>query len=111
MHFELDSTMDNRQTYSDTFGFDIALQRLKLGHKVTRAIWNNPDVFLTINHRGKDIPVSELWSTKIREQLVANGTKKVKVQGNIMMLRQDGTIGMYEPNTEDVLAEDWIMLD
>lgn len=100
-------------TYSEVtdntpwFGFDKALQILKSGGKVSRMSWDNKDCFLAINHFGKEIATSDLWTTQIKEHLEKSGQKVAKIEGNIMMLGWGNKVCNWCPTPSDLLENDW----
>ena len=83
------------------FGFDIALQEIKAGKKLTRSGWNGKEMFVFL--------VGGSLFTVNRAPLNAiypEGTE-VNYRPHIDLRAADGTIGVWSISNNDALAVDW----
>jgi hypothetical protein len=89
----------------DKFGFQIALNLLKSGHRVARTGWNGKGMFVFL------VPGSTF--TVNRPPLLGiypEGTV-INYQPHIDMRTADGTIVPWLASQTDLLAEDWVLVD
>jgi len=91
----------------ETFGFEKALTFLKEGKALSRKAWDSPDCFIAINHRGKEIPVRDLWTQPIKDYLIAAGQETAKIEGSIMMVGWGNKVVNWVNTPSDLLEEDW----
>lgn len=96
-------------------GFDKAIIALKEGKKVSRQGWNKPNAFVfkgVGNTVSKDyIPNFKSLPPSVIESL-AKIDKDVVFNDSFDFVDEDGSITRgYSPSTQDMLAEDWVVLD
>jgi len=96
----------NRRTDGMTFG--LAVESLKKGLKVARKGWNGKGMFV-VYQKGypQGIPsnkqTAEAWELNEGDLFICNPYLQIK---NV-----DGSHSMWVPSINDVLAEDWIIVD
>lgn len=111
-------------------GFDIAIKVLKAGKRVTRQNWNGKGMFVfmrpadelhidTVIDKVKSLPQSvkdfyqkDVTSDSGERIFPADENVKIKFTAYLCLKDADGTIvNGWLPSQEDLLAEDWIILD
>ena len=83
------------------YNFSGALVKIRQGHRMQRAGWNGKGMFVFL--AGRSV------FTVNREPLLSilgEGTK-VTYRPHIDIYQPDGSIGVWQPSTGDVMAEDW----
>jgi len=85
--------------------FGDAVHLLKLGHKVTRAGWNGKGIFLFLV-LGSQFKVSRPPLLGIYPE----GTE-INYRPHIDMKTADGSVSTWNPTCNDVLAEDWMVVE
>jgi hypothetical protein len=85
--------------------FGSAIKALKEGYKVARTGWNGKSMFLFLVE-GSKFQVNRAPLNKIYEE----GTE-VEYRPHIDLKAVDGTVGVWNPNMMDVLAEDWTTVE
>jgi hypothetical protein len=98
-----------RPTSGMTFG--LALEALKLGHRVARAGWNGKGMWLSLSGHldGRIVEASGFWSMHNADFARENGGK-AKVQPCITMKTAANEIQMgWLASQSDMLANDWII--
>lgn len=89
--------------------FTQALTWLKGGRKITRKGWNGKGMFIYLV-QSHDTQVSDYWvDTKPLISIFGEG-RDVNYQARIDMKFANGQIGIWTPSHEDILAEDWNLL-
>lgn len=101
----------SNEVKSENLSFEEALSYLKSGKKLSRKAWDNPNCFIAINHFGKTIPVSDLWTEAFKEHLEKNNIENVEIEGNIMMLGWNNRVVNWVNTPSDLLANDWYLVD
>ena len=98
------------ETYRDCMGmnFGIALELMKKGCKVAREDWNSKGMFAVYQKGYPDgIPcnrqTAEAWGMKEGELFKCNPYLQVR--------QADGSHSMWVPSVDDVLAEDWVIVE
>lgn len=90
------------------FAFGTALELLKNGHKLTREGWNGKGMFV-VYQKGypQGIPcnkqTAEAWRLNEGDLFVCNPYLQIKCA--------NGSHSMWVPSINDVLAEDWVVLE
>jgi hypothetical protein len=83
--------------------FGQAIEALKEGKRLTRQGWNGKGMYVYYVE-GFKLPTETLQDFfKDQEQIM--------YRPHIDLKAADGTIGAWNPNMIDILAEDWIALD
>ncbi len=85
--------------------FSQALEWIKLGKKLTRTNWNGKGMFVYVVD-GSDFETNH-------SALVPNGDKEIsiKYRPHIDLKAADGTYGVWSISNNDVLAEDWEVVE
>ena len=98
------------EAYRDCMGmnFGIALELMKKGCKVAREGWNSKGMFAVYQKGYPDgIPcnrqTAEAWGMKEGELFKCNPYLQVR--------QADGSHSMWVPSVDDVLAEDWVIVE
>ena len=98
------------EAYRDCMGmnFGIALELMKKGCKVAREDWNSKGMFAVYQKGYPDgIPcnrqTAEAWGMKEGELFKCNPYLQVR--------QADGSHSMWVPSVDDVLAEDWVIVE
>lgn len=91
------------EVFSNDFGG--ALAALIAGKKVQRAGWNGKGMF-AFYVDGSRFTVSRAPLNKI----YAEGTE-IEYRPHIDLKAADGTVGVWNPNMMDILAEDWQIVE
>lgn len=97
-------SLTNDQLYELRQGnasFGSAISALKEGYKVARSGWNRKGMF-AFYVEGSKFQVNRAPLNKIYEE----GTE-VEYRPHIDLKAVDGTVGVWNPNMMDILAEDW----
>ena len=95
--------VDNLRQGIGTFG--AAVEALKEGNKVARSGWNGKGMFAFFVD-GSTFKVNRKPLNEIYEE----GTE-VTYRPHIDLKAVDGTVGVWNPNMMDILAEDWMIID
>ena len=85
--------------------FGSAIEALKQGYKVARSGWNGKNMF-AFYVEGSKFQVNRAPLNKIYEE----GTE-VEYRPHIDLKAVDGTVGVWNPNMMDILAEDWTTIE
>ena len=98
------------EAYRDCMGmnFGIALELMKKGCKVAREDWNSKGMFAVYQKGYPDgIPcnrqTAEAWGMKEGELFKCNPYLQIR--------QADGSHSMWVPSIDDVLAEDWVIVE
>ena len=90
--------------------FSDALKALKAGKRVCRSGWNEKGISLSLTP-GQSIPAEKFWSPHNRAHAESQGGT-AEVLGSVSMKMADDKIMMgWTPNTAEMLAEDWMILE
>lgn len=96
--------------YRDCMGmtFGIALELLKEGCKVAREGWNGKGMFAVYQKGYPDgIPcnkqTAEAWGLNEGDLFKCNPYLQIK--------QEDGSHSMWAPSVDDILAEDWVLVE
>lgn len=85
--------------------FGQALEQVKNGKKIARKGWNGKEMFaFMVNGSTFNVnraPLNEIYP---------EGTK-VEYRPHIDLKAADGTIGVWNPNMMDILANDWVIIE
>lgn len=106
-----ENSKPSNEIKSENLSFEEALSYLKAGKKLSRKSWDNPNCFIAINHFGKTIPVSDLWTLPFKEHLEKNKIENVEIEGNIMMLGWNNRVVNWVNTPTDLLANDWYLVN
>ena len=85
--------------------FGSAVEALKIGKKVARSGWNGKGMFAFFVE-GSIFKVNRKPLNEIYEE----GTE-VTYRPHIDLKAVDGSVGVWNPNMMDILAEDWMILE
>ena len=98
------------EAYRDCMGmnFGIALELMKKGCKVAREDWNSKGMFAVYQKGYPDgIPcnrqTAEAWGMKEGELFKCNPYLQIR--------QADGSHSMWVPSVDDMLAEDWVIVE
>ena len=87
--------------------FGLALDAMRMGHKVARHGWNGKGMWVTMSPGAKDLPAERFWAKHNRSFAEANGGK-ADVQPYLTMKNAQDQIQMgWSATQSDLLAEDW----
>jgi len=92
-----------RQTSAMTFG--LAVEAVKLGGKVTRAGWNGKGMFLFL------VPGSQFKVNRPPLLGIYPEGTEINYRPHIDMKTADGSVSTWNPTCNDVLAEDWMVVE
>jgi len=85
--------------------FGSAIQAVKEGYKIARSGWNGKGMFAFFvdgsNFKVNRKPLNEIYE---------NGTE-VTYRPHVDLKAVDGTVGVWNPNMMDILAEDWCTIE
>jgi len=87
------------------FGFGIALEEIKAGHKVARDGWNGKGMFLFL------VPGSTFKVNRPPLLGIYPEGTEVNYQPHVDMKTAQGTIVPWLASQSDLLAEDWILVE
>lgn len=96
------------ESLNDTISFGIAIEMLRAGKKVARNGWNGKGMFV-VYQKGypSGIPcnkqTAEVWGLNEGDLFKCNPYLQIKCA--------DGSHSMWVPSINDVLAEDWQVVD
>lgn len=91
--------------------FGDALRQLRQGERVARRGWNGKGMWLALSPGSPDLPAERFWAPANRAYADNNGGSAT-VLPCITMKTATGEILMgWTPNTLDVLAEDWEVVE
>lgn len=85
--------------------FGDAVHLLKLGHKVTRAGWNGKGMFLFL------VPGSQFKVSRPPLLGIYPEGTEINYRPHIDMKTADGSVSTWNPTCNDVLAEDWMVVE
>ncbi len=92
------------------FGIGQAIKEIKLGNKVARHGWNGKDMWLSYTP-GREVHVENLWSPANQRFAKENGGSAIVLPA-ITMKNARGQIVMgWLASQEDLLAEDWYVVE
>lgn len=94
----------------DGMTFGLAVEAVKLGHRVARTGWNGKGMWISLSGHlsGSLVAAENFWSLNNADFARENGGK-AHVEPTITMKTARGTIQMgWSPTISDVLAEDWV---
>ena len=86
--------------------FSTALKHVKNGVRISRAVWENPNVFVVYQKGYPDgIPcnkqTAEAWGMTEGDKFICKPYLQIQ--------NPDGSHSMYTPTIDDVLANDWVV--
>lgn len=91
----------------DGLTFGLAIEAMKLGHKVARRGWNGKGMWVTMSPGAKALPAERFWAPHNRAFAEANGGA-ADVQPYLTMKNAQDQIQMgWSATQSDMLAEDW----
>ena len=90
------------------FGFDAVLKWLQGGRKVTRRGWNGQGMYIYLVQE-REMVVGETDETTMLIGVKPEGLP-ITMAARIDMQYADGKIGIWSPSHEDLLANDWNLL-
>lgn len=98
------------ETYKDCMGmtFGIAVELLKRGCKVARDGWNGKGMFVVYQ---KGYPNGIPCNKQTAEAWGMNEGEFFKCNPYLQIRCVDGSHSMWVPSINDVLAEDWVLVD
>ena len=97
-----------RETDGLTFG--LAVEVLKLGHKVARKGWNGADMFLVLSTGAKQLPSEQFFNKDLKEYALSIGGN-MDVRPSFMLKTAQEDVAYWSPSGSDALAEDWIIVE
>ena len=85
------------------YNFSIILESLKQGSKIARKGWNGKGMFVYL------VPAASYPAmTKVTKEYFG---ETVKYNAYFAIKNVDGTVSTWVPSVNDVLAEDWVIVD
>lgn len=96
----------------DNLTFGLALEGMNMGHKVYRKTWGNNGTFIYLV-KGSVIPFEKLRNEAATHICQINGLNdSIHVNPHIDMRASNGNIVVgWLPSVDDILAEDWYILN
>ena len=85
---------------ADNFPFGVAIEALKMGHKVQRSGWNGKDMYLVILDPARD----NLMTLSVS---CVEATRELALQPFIVMKTVDNTYVPWLASQTDMLSDDW----
>jgi len=97
-----------RATSGLTFG--LAIDAMKLGHKVARIGWNGKGMWVALGRGTKDLDSTKFWNPHTKAHAESQGGTAT-VDDYLIMKTAGQTICMgWLASQADILAEDWVIL-
>jgi len=96
---------DKAYRKTDGLTFGLAVEALKLGHKVARKGWNGVDMFVYLV-QGSTFKVNR----KPLLGIYPEGTE-ISYRPHMDLKTADGSVATWSPSGSDALAEDWIVVE
>lgn len=95
----------------DNMTFGLAIEAMKMGHKVARKGWNGKGMFIYIQD-GSKVKTEDLRADAMKDYCRSRVIQHVKINPHIDMKAADGSlvIGWLASQT-DMLAEDWCIVE
>jgi hypothetical protein len=87
------------------FDFGITLNMLKIGKKVSRKDWNGRGMYAYYVPANSYPAMTEIAKKEFGENAL------VAYRGYLALKTAQNDIAVYNPNTSDILAEDWFVVD
>lgn len=89
----------------DGLTFGLAIEAVKLGKKIARIGWNGKGMFVYY------VPANKYsFSTEVGKSL-ADEEGKVSYNAYLAIKNVNGTVSTWVPSINDVLAEDWLIVE
>lgn len=89
----------------DALTFGLAVEVVKLGKKIARVGWNGKGMFVYY------VPANKYpFSTEVGKSL-ADEDGKVSYNAYLAIKNVNGTVSTWVPSINDVLAEDWLIVE
>ena len=89
----------------EKLNFGEAVEAVKLGKKIARVGWNGKGMFVYY------VPANKyLFSTEVGKSL-ADEDGKVSYNAYLAIKNVNGTVSTWVPSINDVLAEDWLIVE
>ena len=82
------------------YNFSFALEQLKLNNRITRASWNNTEIWLTIVTN---------WNGNFKSNYILPKDWK-GFAAWIVIYDKDNYVKPYNLTNDDILANDWVIL-
>lgn len=96
------------ESLNDTISFGIAIEMLRAGKKVARNGWNGKGMFVVYQ---KGYPSGIPCNKQTAEAWGLNEGDLFKCNPYLQIKCADGSHSMWVPSINDVLAEDWQVVD
>ena len=101
---------DKAYRKTDGLTFGLAVEALKLGHKVARKGWNGADMFLVLSPGAKQLPSERFFNKDLKEYALSIGGT-MDVRPSFMLKTAQEDVAYWSPSGSDALAEDWIIVE
>jgi hypothetical protein len=92
---------------TDALTFGLALEALKLGHRVARAGWNGAGQWVALGSGNPLLDASQFWNPHARVHAEQNGGGATVRPYFILKTAQNDILMGWSPSQSDALAEDW----
>lgn len=105
-------TVEEMITDKAEFGFGMAVDLMKEGHKVARKGWNGKGMWIAVSGpKGNVLKAEGFWNKHSRKFAEENGGE-AEVLPYLIMKTADGKILMgWLASQTDILTEDWMVLE
>lgn len=90
---------------SKNLSFSAALESVKAGKKISREGWNGKGMFAFL------VPGSNFKVDRAPLNTMYDAGTKVTYRPHIDLKAVDGTVGVWNPNMMDILADDWLIVE
>ena len=91
--------------------FSAALEALKHGQKVARSGWNGKDQYVVAQAQATTTEASKIWNPHNKAHAEKLGGS-IEVAPYCTLKTAQDTLAMgWTPNTSDLFAEDWVILE
>jgi hypothetical protein len=95
---------------TDGLTFGLAIEAMKLGHKVSRVGWNGSGLFAVLSPGKKGLPASDFFSPHLsKHALTIGGVMDVRPAFMLKTAQED--VAYWAPSGSDCLAEDWFIVE
>lgn len=90
---------------SKNLSFSAALSAVKAGEKIAREGWNGKGMFAFL------VPGSTFKVDRAPLNTICEPGTQVTYRPHIDLKAVDGTVGVWNPNMMDILADDWLIVE
>lgn len=93
------------------FGFDVALQQMKLGYRVQRIGWNGKGMWICKGNGHPELPAEAFWNPHTKAFAESQGGFADVLPYLIMKTADNKILMGWLASQTDMLAEDWQIVE